>query len=200
MHFKARPDQGGTENRPMSVPQEGKKVNGEWERSGSCGPGVEVTVALWTQSSPVGPKLDVSLSRRLSGLSRESLELRVIGKNEGVRILPTFSFLCVCWDLVGTASREPADVSFPTTNTYFPLLFACQISSHQPLFTRRSQKDVWIDGLRTVSNVSCFLPSLFRIRCNRAEVCLLEAFGISTHSLKGRELPATFALFDVNSG
>lgn len=100
-------------------------MNGEWERSGSCRPGVEVTVVLWwTESSPVGPKLDVLLSKRLSSRSWESLELRVIVKNEGVMIRPTFFFLCECWDLVGTASREPGDVNFPSTNTCFPLLFA----------------------------------------------------------------------------
>lgn len=92
--------------------------------AGAVDRGVEVTVVLWTQSSPVGLKLDVSLSRRRSSLNWESLELRVIGKNEGVRILPTFSFLYVCWDLVGTASREPGDVSFPTANACSPL-FAC---------------------------------------------------------------------------
>lgn len=140
-----------------------------------------------------------SLSRGLSSLSWESLELRVIGKNEGVMILPTFSFLCECWDLVGTASREPGDVSFPTTNTCCPLLF-CLLDFFALAPLHPSGPEGCVDGLRTVSNVCCFLPSLFRVRCIRAEVCLLEAFGISVHALKGRGLPAMFALFDVNSG
>lgn len=60
---------------------------------------------------------------------------------------------------------------------------------------------MWIDVLRTVSNVCCFLPSLFRVRRNRAEGRLLEEFGITVYALKGRGIPAIFfALFDVNSG
>lgn len=59
---------------------------------------------------------------------------------------------------------------------------------------------MWIAVLRTVSNLCCFLSSLFRAPCNRAEVYLLEEFGIRVHALKGRGFPAMFASFDVDSG
>lgn len=70
-------------------------------------------------------KLDVLLSRKTEQPGWKSLELCVIVKNEGVMILQLSPFSTVCWDLVGTTSTEPGDVSFPSNNTCFPLLFAC---------------------------------------------------------------------------